>query len=72
MWNNINLLPNLALKCDLLFLFQKKGPFNQLVGRSYSTQDINLMAKLKSGQEMQPWVSTKMFLKEWKGLNGIR
>lgn len=73
MWNNINLPPNLALKCDLLFLFQTKGPFSQLVGRSYNTQDINLMAKLMSGQEMQPWVTAKMFLKERKGLrNGIR
>lgn len=50
---------NLVLKCDLLFLFQNKGHFSQLAGRSYWTQDTTLIPKVILGQEMQPWVSAK-------------
>lgn len=41
---------NLALKCDFLFLFQNKGHFSQLVGRSHCPQDFSLTLKLMLGQ----------------------
>lgn len=39
----------MVLKCDLLFLFQNKGHFNQLAGSSYCTQDISFYTQTAVG-----------------------